>query len=96
MPEPALAECFTDLLRSLRGNGLKSPVSIQLASKEEASRIVREIEPAGWLMGSTSCKSVMDDIESGKMQSFLLFGIEFWWRPSIVAVEIQQGLRAVA
>ena len=96
MPEPMITECFTDLLRSLRANGLKSPISIQLASKEEALGIVREIEPAGWPMGSTSCRSAVEDIESGKIQSFLLFGIEFWWRPSIVAVEIQQGLRAVA
>ena len=96
MPEPVLTQCFTDLMRSLRAGGLKSPVSIQLASKEEAFKIVREIEPAGWLAGSASCKSIMDDIESGKMQSFLLFGIEFWWRPAPAAIEIQQGLRAVA
>lgn len=96
MPEPALTECFADLLRSLRASGLKSPVSIQLANKQEASRIVREIEPAGWLVGCASCKSIMDDIESGKMQSFLLFGIEFWWRPAPAAIEIQQGLRAAA
>ena len=96
MPEPMLAQCFADLMRSLRASGLKSPVSIQLASKEEAFKIVREIEPAGWLMGSASCKSIIDDIESGKMQSFLLFGIEFWWRPAPAAIEIQQGLRAVA
>ena len=96
MPEPVLTQCFTDLMRSLRASGLKSPVSIQLASKEEAFKIVREIEPAGWLMGSASRKSIMDDIESGKIQSFLLFGIEFWWRPAPAAIEIQQGLRAVA
>ena len=96
MPEPTLTQCFTDLMRSLRANGLKSPVSIQLASKEEAFRIVREIDSDGSLMGSTTWTTIMLDIESGKMQSFLLFGIEFWWRPSIVAVELQQGLRAVA
>ncbi len=96
MPEPVLTECFADLLRSLRANGLKSPVSIQLASKEEAIKIVREVEPPGWPIGSTSCRSAVGDIESGKMQSFLLFGIEFWWRPAPAAVEIQQGLRAAA
>ena len=96
MPEPVLTQCFADLMRGLRASGLKSPVSIQLASKEEAFKLVREIEPSGWLMGSASYKSIVDDIESGKMQSFLLFGIEFWWRPSIVAVELQQGLKAVA
>jgi hypothetical protein len=96
MPESTITECFVDLLRGLRANGLKSPISIQLASKQEASRIVREIEPAGWLVGCAFCESIMDDIESGKMQSFLLFGIEFWWRPAPVVTEIQQGLRAVA
>ena len=96
MPEPTLTQCFADLMRSLRASGLKSPVSIQLASKEEAFRIVREMEPAGWLAGCAFCESIMNDIESGKMQSFLLFGIEFWWRPSIVAVEVQQGLKAAA
>ena len=96
MPEPMITECFTDLLRSLRANGLKSPVSIQLASKEEAFRIIREIEPDGSLMGLTSYRFVMENIESGKTQSFLLFGIEFWWRPSLVAAEVQQGLKAAA
>jgi hypothetical protein len=96
MSEPTLMQYFADLMRSLRAGGLKSPVSIQLASKEEAFRIVREIDSEGWLMGSTSWTTVMQDIESGKMQSFLLFGIEFWWRPSIVAVELQQGLKAAA
>ena len=96
MPEPVLTQCFTDLMRSLRASGLKSPVSIQLASKEEAFKIVREIEQAGWLAGSASCKSIMDDIESGKMQSFLLFSIEFWWRPGPVVIEARQELKAAA
>lgn len=96
MPEPMITECFTDLLRSLRVNGLKPPISIQLANKGEALRIVREVEPAGWPMGSTSCRSAVGDIESGKIQSFLLFGIEFWWRPAPAAIEIQQGLREAA
>jgi hypothetical protein len=96
MPEPTLTDCFVSLMKSLRANGLKSPVSIQLASKEEALKIVREVEPAGWPMGATSCRSAVGDIESGKIQSFLLFGIEFWWRPAPAAIEIQQGLREAA
>jgi hypothetical protein len=96
MPEPAFPQCFTDLMRSLRESGLRSPVSIELASKQEALKIVQEIEPAGWLTGSMSYVSIMGDIESGRMHSFSLFGIEFWWRPSPAVIEFQQGLRAAA
>ena len=96
MPEPRFTTCLLDFVRAFDERAIKRPVSIQLASKEEAFRLVREIDPAGWLVGSTSCETIGQGIESGKMQSFLLFGIEFWWRPSIAAVELQQGLKAVA
>ena len=96
MPESTLTQCFTDLIGSLRECGLKSPVSIELAGKEEAVKVVREIEPAGWLADSVTCKSIVRDIESGKMQSFSLFNIEFWWRPGPAVIEFQQGLRATA
>lgn len=96
MPESTFAQCFADLMRSLEENGIKRPVSIELASKQEALKILREVELVGWLGGSTSCQSVASDIESGKMRSFLLFNIEFWWRRSPTAIELQQGLRAAA
>jgi hypothetical protein len=96
MPETTLTQCFTDLLRGLEEHNLKPPASIQLANKEEALRIVGEMGPTEWFTGSTSSWSVTKDIESGMIQGFLLYGIEFWWRPAIVAIEIPQGLREAA
>jgi hypothetical protein len=102
MSEPAIAQCFVDLARSLQRSGIKRPASIELASKEEALKIVWEVDAGRgriWsvqLLSSASCESVAHKIESGEMQSFLLFGIEFWWRPSPAAVEAQQCLKAAA
>lgn len=87
MAESTFTKPFVELMRALDELDIKRPVSIQLASKEEALRIIGEV-------GAPYASSAMRRAESGEMQSFLLFGIEFWWRLEPVAFEVQQAVRA--
>ncbi len=87
MAEQTFTGSFVEFMKALDKLNIKRPVSIQLASKEEALRIIGEV-------GAPCTFAAMRRAESGEMQGFLLFGIEFWWRPEPAALEIQQGLRA--
>ena len=88
MSEPSFATCLLDFMQAFGERAIRKPVSMELANKEEALKIIQEV--------GVGCLTAESEIILGRTQSFLLFGIEFWWRPSIAAVEVQQGLKAVA
>ena len=104
MPEATFTQSFANFLRDFKQKNIKAPASIELANKEEALKIVWEVNKEDFLpiwgvhrnLGRVSYESIASKIESGEMQNFMLYGVEFWWRPSIVAVELPQDLKEAA
>lgn len=91
MPRTRLAESFADFLQTLTRYNIKAPRSIQLAGREDAANLLKQIKGEGLFIGATSYDSIVDKIESEELLGFLLFNIEFWWRPSTVTTTAQPG-----
>ena len=96
MAEATFSDSFLEFLTALKNLNIKPPASIELANREEAIKVILEIKEKESIISPACYNSSVRKIESGEMERFLLFGIEFWWRPSLVAVKAQEGLKAVA
>ena len=61
-----------NLIRSMQANGMVLPTFVMLKNKHEALKIVEQLVVFDRI-------SVIHDIRSGVLHSFLLMGIEFCW-----------------
>ena len=61
-----------DLIRSMQANGMVLPTFIMLKNKHEALKLIEQLAAFDRI-------SVIRDIHSGVLHSFLLMGIEFCW-----------------
>jgi hypothetical protein len=93
MPKARPEQSFVNLLQTFEQCNIKAPKSIQLADKEDAIKLVKQVKNEGLFIGVISYDSIVDKIESEELLGFFLLGVEFWWRPSVVITEVQPGNR---
>lgn len=97
MAEKTFVRSFREFLLVLQDRNIKPPAFIALASKEEAIKIVIELQTEeAEQQTAPAYQSALDSIRAGVLHSFLLLGVEFCW-PADPALERERGsLRAVA
>ena len=79
-----------DLIRSMQAAGMVLPTFVMLKNKHEALKIIQQLAAFDRI-------SVIHDVQSGVIHSFLLMGIEFCWPADpelanvIEVIETRQG-----
>lgn len=97
MTEKTFVASFRELLFALQDRNIKPPAFIALASKEEAIKIVAELQmEEAEQQTAPAYQSAIDSIQAGVLHSFLLLGVEFCWPADPPLEAVRGGLRAVA